>query len=262
MKKTILALSLGLLTCVSLQAQIFNTNFASNTDLEDNFWSPNSQAGAFQWEVDNGGQVRLNAGVRQEIIFDTASTGAATNRAGTAGANTNNGYFDYTMSLTSRIVNTSNNMGARLMINDAETSAYTVLMLGNGAIRLYDNDGNPTLGTLGTQLSEQSLTGFSFNSANYYQLSVDVSTQLSQVDFAVSVFDLGNSSVGTPVQIGSTLNFSDTVSPALIGQVGGTWNTAANNQLLTGFSVVPVPEPTSAALLLGGMTLLLVRRRR
>lgn len=262
MKKTTLTLTISFLTLLGAQAQIFSTNFASATDLENNFWSPNSQANAFQWEADNGGQVRLNAGARQEIIFDTASTGAATNRAGTAGSNTNNSYADYTFSLTSRIVNSSNNMGARLMINDTETSAYTVLMLGNGNIRLYDNDGNPTLGTLGTQLSEQSLTGFSFNAANYYQLTVDVSTQLSQVDFAVSVFDLGNSPVGTPVQIGSTLNFSDTVSPALVGQVGGTWNTAANNQLLTAFSVVPVPEPTSIALLLGGASLLLYRRRR
>lgn len=262
MKSIVLTLSLGLITCFSAQAQIFNTNLSSSTDLEANFWSPNSQANAFQWEADNGGQVRLNAGTRQEIVFDTASTGAASNRAGTAGADTNNGYADYTFSMTSRIVNSSNNMGARLMINDAETSAYTILMLGNGAIRLYDNDGNPTLGSLGTQLSEQSLTGFCFNAANYYQLSVDVSTQIGQVDFAVSVFDLGNSPVGTPVQIGSTLDFSDTVSPAFIGQVGGTWNTAANNQLFTGFSVVPVPEPTSAALLLGGISLIALRRRR
>lgn len=264
LKKTTSSLTIFTIALAHAHAS-FTADFSSSSDLEGSFWSPNGQASAFQWESMNGGLVRLNAGSRQEIIFDSAASGAISNRAGTGGSNTDNAFTNFNLTVDSRVVNSSNNFGARLLVNDAESSGYTILMLGNGNVRLYDSDGDPSSGSLGTQIgTDQSLTDFSFNAANYYRLSVDVNTGASQVDFAVNVFDLGNSSSGAPVAIGSTLNFTDTTSPILSGgQVGATWNTGSNNQLWTGFSATAVPEPSAFGLILGIVAFgCIVNRRR
>lgn len=214
-------------------------------------------------QVDDGGN-----GILRFTAPSSGTLSAATFYDTTpSNTSTLNTFGDVTIRADVRFgITTGNGVGIYARTDSSGQAAYMFLLTGDdttNTLRLFKTSSSSTAygGNAGTQIG--SSVGFSGVSANtFYTMEFTLANTAGPAGVALTgkLFQQG-----TMTQIGNTISFTDTTSPLLSnGQVGLRFRdgsgAAASQTDVDNFTVVP--EPTTFAMLLGGMGVLLMKRRR
>ncbi len=235
--------------------------FSTAADYDNNFYEVQNPT-ELNWASSGGGRlVRGGTSSASIAIYNTTSTGGVSGSGGTSASALNNNIFnDLTIKMDftpASLAAAGDSIGFYTRLNSTATAGYFVafraISTSQVDFRVFDSDANASIGSVGTLLSTQTISGaFTAGTAYTFQLN------LTGAVFTGSVFAAGGGA-----QIGSSVSYTDTLAPLLTGgQVGirtGTQSTTLSNYY-DNFNVIP--EPTSAALLGFGSLALIGRRKR
>lgn len=266
---------------LSASAQTILVDFDTDADYDENFVE--IVAGNPSTSRDAGGYLLKPAladasATSTVAIYDTGATGALSAGAGgttfsgardTFGGTAGAGNFTiqadiyYDISLG----NTGTSFGFYTKVPTGQTTGYAglfrIMSTTSTDFRLFDSNGNPGTGAVGTQIgSTQTISGLAagtFSLDTFYTIKLAVVDVGSNVEFTGSIYTQGGSLITTFTTL------SDTTSAVLgAGQVGFriSNSTINNNVRLDNFGISVVPEPCTFGFLLGGASLLALRRRR
>lgn len=245
-------------------------SFNDNASYDENFVERNN--GAFV-SRNAGGYLSLNntgAGIPTAVIYNSEATGGSGGSGGTTintPYNTFGGNTAFTIQADYYQTNpqggpagTSFGFYVKGTNSSTPTTAYAALfrLTDSGAdFRVFDSNGNPSTSGVGTLLGTQTHNA-GFASNTYYTLKLEVVDVGANVQFTGSIWNQGGAVIRTFTTI------TDTTAPVLgAGQVGFRWsNDGGSDSRIDNFSVVP--EPTTIAMLTGGLGFLFgcCKRRR
>jgi len=244
-------------------------SFDDNASYDNNFVERNNGSLVSR---NAGGYLSLTwtgAGVPVAAIYNTAATGGSGGSGGTT-INTPYSTFGGNTVLTLQAdyyqsnpqggpAGTSFGFYVKVATNSTPTTGYAALFRltdSSADFRVFDSNGNPSTSGVGTQIGVTQTHNAGFASNTYYTLKLDVVDIGGNVEFTGSIWNQGGSVIRTFTTV------VDTTSPVLgDGQVGFRWgNDGGSDSRIDNFSVVP--EPSTIAILSGGIGVLFGFRKR